>query len=242
MQRLEHLFVMRSYQGLYMDLDPWEWSQNQIRRNRVAEPLTTNLYERLLVEGDTYVDVGAHVGFSTLVARSLIGEKGKVIAIEPQPYNCAKILRNWGLNDFTNCIVCVCAATDHEGGVFLHDQPSTDRARLSLNGPSVPGDAAQAFWVATRRLDSVIYENGLLRIKILKIDVEGHELQVVRSLGETIAAVDNFVIEVWDAARDEYRQLAQLLTENGFRLRNIKGEPWQLGNELPELNLWASRV
>lgn len=235
------MFVTRVYRELYMDLDPWEWSQNQLRLQGKAEPLTTKLYERLLTAGDTYLDVGAHVGFYTLIARSIVGEKGKVVAIEPQPYNCAKILKNWHLNEFANCIVYVCAASDRECGVTLHDQPPEDRARLSLNGPSVPGDLPQRFWVATKRLDSVIQENEFSRIKLLKIDVEGHELNVVRSLGATIVAVENLVVEVWDPGRDEYRELVRMLRENGYTLRKVDGDHWQFGSNLPENNLWASR-
>src|ERR1700693_4603799 len=76
MARLENLFVTHLQCGLRMELDPWEWYQNQIRSNRSIEPLTIALFKRLLAPGDIYVDVGAHVGYHTLIARTLIGDSG----------------------------------------------------------------------------------------------------------------------------------------------------------------------
>jgi FkbM family methyltransferase len=225
-----------------MDLDPWEWSQNQIRREKIVEPLTISLFERLLTPGDTYGDVGSHVGFHTLIARSVVGGDGKVLAVEPQPYNCAKILRNWQLNGFSNCIVCVGAASDHDGTLVLHNQPSGDRSRLSVSAPSVPGDLPQRFCVLVRRLDRLMRENDLSRAKLIKIDAEGHELNVVKGLGSSIEAVENIIVEIWDPLREEYQELVQILKQHGFELRKVDGNPWLVLSELPEMNLWACRA
>jgi FkbM family methyltransferase len=241
MRRLENFFVLRVHRGLLMDLDPWEWSQNQIRRNKTGEPLTIRLFERLLTTSDTYVDVGSHVGFHTLIARSIVGGDGIVLAVEPQPYNCAKILRNWHLNGFSNCIVYVAAAGDHDGPLMLHNQPSSDRSRLSVSAPSIPGDLPQRFCVSVRRLDGLMRENDLARAKLLKIDAEGHELNVVKGLGNNIEAVENILVEIWDPLREEYQELVQILKQRGFELRKVDGSPWSAGNELPEMNLRACR-
>src|SRR5437870_1459108 len=73
---------------LVMELDPLEWTQIDLLRDGCIEPRTIALYESILRPGDVYMDVGAHVGFHTLMARSVIGREGRVIAVEPQPYNC----------------------------------------------------------------------------------------------------------------------------------------------------------
>jgi FkbM family methyltransferase len=241
MRRLENLFVARVHRGLLMDLDPWEWAQNQIRIHNIPEPLTIALIERLLTSGDTYIDVGAHIGFHTLIARSIVGGRGKVLAIEPQPYNCAKILRNWHLNSFADCTVCVSAASDRDGILILRNQPSSDRSRLSISGPSIAGDLPQRFCIMARRLDGLMRENEVLHAKLLKIDAEGHELNVLKGLGDSVELVDNIIVEMWDPVREEYQELTQLLRQQGFELRKVDGRPWSAGNDLPEMNLWASR-
>src|SRR5258705_12131660 len=88
-------FRFKGNYDFVMDLDPIDWIQSDLLRDGGLEPLTSALYGRLLRGGDRYVDVGAHIGFHTLIARHLIGETGLVIAVEPQPYNCQKLLSNW---------------------------------------------------------------------------------------------------------------------------------------------------
>lgn len=225
--------------NLQMELDPWEWTQNQIRREGTIEPLTTDVYRRLLTTGDVYVDVGAHVGFHTLIARHCVGPDGFVIAVEPQPYNCAKVLTNWRINNFSNLIVH-CAAVSNEGGfVTLHDQPAADRSRLSIVSASLPGDEPQRFRVPLVRLDEIIGDQKLQKIKLLKIDTEGHEWAAIEGLGEAIRKVDNFIIEIWDPTLPDYQKLIRHLKAHDYKLRTVDGDPWDERAPLNENNLWA---
>jgi hypothetical protein len=59
-----------------MELDPMEWTQSDLLRDGSIETLTSALYTKLLHDGDRYVDVGAHVGYHTLLARHCIGAEG----------------------------------------------------------------------------------------------------------------------------------------------------------------------
>src|SRR5881394_3532043 len=74
----------RVVHGLSMELNPLEWTEITLIRDGLIEPKTIALFDELLSVGDTYVDVGAHVGFHTLVARYRTGEAGTIIALEPQ--------------------------------------------------------------------------------------------------------------------------------------------------------------
>src|SRR5205085_7286263 len=65
--------VSQVIHGLKMELDPIEWTQSDLMVRGSIEPLTSALYGKLLRHGDVYVDVGAHVGFHTLIARHFIG-------------------------------------------------------------------------------------------------------------------------------------------------------------------------
>ncbi len=120
-----------------MFLDPLEWTQITLLSGQATEPKTAQLFERLLHPGDVYVDIGAHVGFLTLVARKCIGAEGQVIAVEPQPYNCEKILTNWQANSFENLVLHVAlAGAKSVAHVRLHNQSASDKARLSVALPS----------------------------------------------------------------------------------------------------------
>jgi FkbM family methyltransferase len=226
-----------------MQLDPLEWGQIELLSGYLAERRTAQLFGRLLQDGDTYVDVGAHVGFHTLVARRHLGDEGRVIAIDPQPYNCDKVNTNWRLNGFSNILVCIAAAGDRDGMIELPFQAATDRSRLSLCLPGV-NDQPQRFRVPLVRLDSLFGQLNCGRVRLLKIDVEGYELEVVRGLGRRIDQVDQIVAEVLDADAPSPRtlELTKMLQISDFTLKTVEGAPWLPGQKLAENNLWACRT
>jgi FkbM family methyltransferase len=228
--------------GIIMELDPQEWHQIDLLAKGTLEPKTINRFTDLLSQGGIYIDIGAHVGYHTLVARALVGASGKVVAIDPQPYNCDKILTNCRLNDFKNVTVYVAAAADRTGTVTLKTQPSNDKSRLTLceNGAR---DAGEPFVVPLVRLDAVVAEFKLERIDLLKIDVEGYELAVLRGLGAAISIVRNIIFEVLkDTPLDTASKIANHLAAAGFSLRTVDGYEWKPGQPCLENNVIASRI
>ena len=229
--------------GLLMELDPLEWTQISLIKDGCVEPLTTALYGKILSPGDTYIDVGAHVGFHTLIARHFIGDSGRVIAIEPQPYNCHKILTNWQSNNCTNILVYVAAVSNQNGTITLHNQSATDKARLSLCLEPV-NNQPQQFQVPLVRLDKVFKENNINQVKLLKIDVEGYELEAINGLNHYSDKVENIILEVLGTpakVTEKTSLLVETLQHLGYHLQTVEGKAWTLSDPLPESNLWASR-
>lgn len=233
--------VSRVGRGLVMELDPQEWLQIELRTCGCLEPKTTALFEKILRAGDTYVDVGAHVGYHALLARHLLGSGGRVVAIDPQPYNCARILGNAELNGFTNIVVVAAAVGDTDGFVTLNDQPRSDKARLTLVGAGV-NDQALRFMVPRITLQWLFQACGLQRVELLKIDVEGYEFDVLQGAGEALAAVGNLLFEVLPGCDPERsRTIERMLQGRGFGLFDVDGAPWQAGRPCVENNVWARR-
>jgi FkbM family methyltransferase len=226
--------------GLRMELDPQEWSQVDLRATGRLEPCTTALFDRLLRTGATYVDVGAHVGYHTLVARHLVGEGGRLIAIDPQPYNCDRLLTNAELNSFHNITVMAAAVGRTDGFVSLKNQSRNDRARLTLAGSGV-NDGPLSFVVPTISLLSLFKMHELECVDLLKIDVEGLELDVLQGAGDALASVRNIVLEILPDRRAETADaIDQLLRGFGFRLFDVQGGQWHPGRPCIENNVWAS--
>jgi FkbM family methyltransferase len=229
--------------GIVLDLDPLEWTQADILRDGGIEPLTTELYRKLLKRGDTYVDVGAHIGFHTLVARSYVGETGRVIAVEPQPYNCHKILTNWRANKFENLVLYIAAVGEGNGHVPLHAQDPTETSRLSLCLEPV-NDQPQVFQVPMMRLDRILQGQQIRHVRLLKIDVEGYELETLNGLGECSSMVENIILEVLETSSklsEKSEMLVETLRRLGYSLKSVDGKPWAQGRPLSENNLWATR-
>lgn len=223
--------------GVRMELDLAEWTQMQLLKQNWLEPRTLQLYKKLLQLGDIFVDVGAHVGFHSLIARQLIGPEGLVLAVEPQPYNAQKILENWRANNFTNLKMIIGAAGDKDGWVELNDQPMTDRTLLTLRNGGGKNEA-QRFEVPLVRLDSILQRHNIGPVKLLKLDVEGYENQVMEGLGQRLTDVANIVFEVLPEA-DHNAAATRLLHDQRFELRTVEDRKWQAGDPIPENNLWA---
>lgn len=227
--------------GLRMELDPQEWLQIHLLAGDLPEPATLDLFRALLRPGDVCIDVGAHVGFLTLSAAKCVTSTGRVIAIEPQPYNCDRILTNSQANGLDNIVVVMAAAGDTDGFVRLHNQKRNDKARLSLAGGGV-SDVSTLFETPVVRIDSVVERHDLKRVRLLKIDVEGFEREVFDGARATLARTDNVVFEClpeMDASVLE--SLVALLTAEGFTLQQVDGTPWIVGGSLIEQNVWATR-
>ncbi len=146
------------------------------------------------------------------------------------------------LNDFLRHILTICAAVgDHDGFVQLPMQTERDRARLSLHqvGPNAQSALVE---VPVMRLDTFLASRDIVAIQLLKIDVEGYELEVLNGIGECLTSCSNIVPELLDAtSADKNRAVVDLLRAAGFTLNDVRGEPWQWGMPLPKRNLWAAR-
>jgi FkbM family methyltransferase len=234
--------AVRVIHDIRMELDPTEWTQLQLIKRNWLEPATIALYEKLLRPGDVFVDVGAHVGFHSLVARKAIGSDGLVLAVEPQPYNASRILANWRANGWTNLNLYVAAAGNRNGTVWLHDQAADDRSVLSLL-PGKGKNRAQRYQVPLRRLEDIMAEAEVPSVRVLKIDVEGLELEVLEGMGPRLRCADNIIFEFLQAPgrETEDRRLLDFLRDHGFDLLTIRGEAWAPGDEIPERNLRARR-
>jgi FkbM family methyltransferase len=143
-----------------------------------SEPAVQQVLSELVTPGMVVFDVGANVGFLTLIAARLVGGNGRVIAFEPVPRNAACIARNLSLNRFANVTVRTEAlgATDGSAPFLLSTEPTW--GRLASLG-SIPCDAAGETSVTVRRLDGLLAREEVPPPDLIKIDVEGAELDVL---------------------------------------------------------------
>jgi len=220
--------------SLRMILDPYEWIQQEIILKGCIEPITTDLIQRLLSAGDVFVDVGAHVGHHSLIAAQAVGAAGVVIAIDPQPYNADRIGQNALLNGMSQIEVLNAAALDKDSFDSFPFQTARDRARFAISGS--PNDTLVFFNCPVRRLDGILTCRKIRKVRVLKIDVEGFEFQVLKGLGERISDCDHIIFENLPG---HGKEAVGLLQDHGFKLRSVNGNPFDPNGSLPEGNVWA---
>jgi FkbM family methyltransferase len=176
------------------------------------EPSETRLVTELLLPGDVFVDVGAHVGWFTTIAARCVGPDGQVIACEPYPENAAALRKNLALNGMQNVLVVESALGDQPG--TLHLRKGSDSGAVTALDWSTGGDED----VPMTTLNDMVSSVGA--INLLKIDVEGWESHVLRGGAETLRRTANVLIEINRPALEEAAsspgELFDFLRSTGF--------------------------
>jgi FkbM family methyltransferase len=135
--------------------------------------------------GATFVDVGANIGVFTALGASMVGPKGRVVAVEPIARNAELIERACQSNGFDHVRVIRAAASDRAGTLELRTEATTSNAAT----PAAAGERLRAETGATVRVPSVALDDelaGLDRLDLIKLDVAGMEPRVLRGLARTI--------------------------------------------------------
>lgn len=145
------------------------------------EPHVAAIFRRFVKEGDVVVDIGANIGFFSLLAAKLVGQPGRVVAIEPNPSNCRLIEASRIENGFTQLQLHALAAGLNNGILALHSSYSNGSvARVSNNiGTLMRSEIVQAM-----RLDDLLQ---LERLDFVKIDVEGFEFDALAGFKKHLA-------------------------------------------------------
>ncbi|MEU6959244.1 FkbM family methyltransferase [Streptomyces chrestomyceticus] len=146
----------------------------------VWEPHLTRWLERRLRPGDVFVDVGANIGYYSLLASRLVGEKGAVVALEASPDFHRVLRKQVAINGCGNVRAVNAAISDREEMLTFILASSHNMGANSI----VPyaGEAESTFEVAAQPLSDVLSTDELARARVIKIDVEGAEGSVVRGL------------------------------------------------------------
>lgn len=147
-------------------------------------PMETALVRACLVPGDTFVDVGANLGYFALLGAACVGPAGRVLAVEPDPRMAAALRENLALNRAGQVRVVEAAAGEREGSALLAgyaDRSGNWGASTLLRDR--PGDGP-SFPVRCASLDRLLDEAAIDRVALVKVDVEGAESQVLRGMAE----------------------------------------------------------
>jgi FkbM family methyltransferase len=145
-------------------------------------------------EGDTVIDIGAHIGRYTITSSKQVGSTGKVVAIEADPDNFQLLKRNIALNNLTNVLPLHYAVFSTRTRMKLYEQSASakynsimlTRAR-TMNYVEVNADT----------LDSILEQNRINQVNWIKIDVEGAEFEVLKGSNKTLSSNDiSLLVEI----------------------------------------------
>jgi FkbM family methyltransferase len=188
---------------------------------------TQDLLVRRVPRGGVVYDIGANVGFFTLLTSRLVGPAGSVYAFEPLPANLELLRRHLALNRSANVTVFAAAASDRDGHARFEGAGSTGRLSAEENGEA--GDRE----VPTVRLDGLVARGELKPPAVVKLDVEGAELAVLQGMETLLATVRPILLVEfhgrWIGNVDVDTACRELLKRSGYELtrvgRTVLAEP-----------------
>jgi FkbM family methyltransferase len=195
------------------------------------EPQETALVRSILQPGMSFVDVGANWGYYTLLAASLVGAKGRVLSLEPDPRLFPILQENVTRSELHQVTVLQLAAADEPGILTLagyaEEGDNYGISRIILNQ-----DAQESiFQVNSDSLDRIFQRHELSSVDLVKMDIEGAEAFALAGLAESLAErkVKRLLLELHPVQLAEHGSgvgaVIQKLHDAGYRAWTIDHSP-----------------
>jgi FkbM family methyltransferase len=154
-----------------------------------AEAEVQAILRQCLHPGGVFLDLGANVGFFTVLGARLVGPEGRVYAIEPLAEMAEAVRCNARLNGFSQVEVFEAAVADREGQELLVEGASPLEGHLGAPGRATPHRA-----VRVTTVDALTRRRGVRAPTVVKMDVEGAEERAVQGMRETLMVAKPIVI------------------------------------------------
>lgn len=183
-----------------------------------------------LKPGDTFVDIGSHFGYFTLLASRICGDNGRVIAVEAMPETFAQLQRNVAVNNLSNVSALNHAASDVRRTLSFQDYGIVASSLNTAHKPrgDVSAASARTIMVEAIPVDELLLGHDIPPIKVVKIDAESSEYEILVGMRQIIARHKPTIItEIGGGGEDEDARIARmvsLLEGFGYRPHHYDGQ------------------
>ncbi|MBB3057093.1 FkbM family methyltransferase [Mucilaginibacter gotjawali] len=226
--------------GKLLQLSTREYMCHEIIFSGSYEPLTLSLCDDLLKNGGVCIDIGANIGFHSIHLSFI--ENLKIYAIEPYFLSFQKLLSNIYLNKAKNIIPVNIGLSDKDSfGYLVNPSPANSGTFQVVDNSN--DDLSYLIRLGT--LSEIVKHYNLPSIDLMKIDVEGFEMNVFKGFfGQNLVKPKNIIMEFSDLTeRTGYKkeEVYNYIIDQGYEAYNVLGDKFRLGDDYPEANLWFRR-
>lgn len=191
--------ILQTNHGFLMKIDPSKDAGVELSlfQTGTYEKGTLYFIASYLNRGDCFVDVGANIGLMSIFASQCVGNPGKILAFEAHPETHQLLQENIALNHVKNIENFNFALGNEAGKATIYDNWNVNRGGSSL---VIHSENSTGFEVDVKTLDEVIQND--FQPKMIKIDVEGFEFQVLKGAVNTIKNSKPILIIEFSVSRD----------------------------------------
>ncbi|QDV82915.1 FkbM family methyltransferase [Stieleria magnilauensis] len=224
-RRRKFRFRTEIRQGILVEGVSTDYIQQRLFFFGVWEPYLTAWLEEILEPGDIFVDVGANIGYYSLLSSKLVGDHGCVIAVEASPEIYQLLKLHIELNAISNIRPHNVAATDSRKRLCVIPGPSTNIGKTNVGEVAIGGVPIQG--VPLSELLSGIRVDA---IKAIKIDVEGAEFSVLTGLQSVLGRLPDsamLIVEISPELQEDGKRSATELID---LMQSFGFNPYVIGN------------
>jgi FkbM family methyltransferase len=195
---------------------PWhkDFTIGFMLRGGIVEQAVSDAAERILQKDDVVFDIGANLGYTAVHFADLVGSQGKVFAFEPDPELATRLEIVQDLNSLPQLVVRREAVSRERGQAqfFIGEESYLGR----LADSSEVGTSNRLITVSTMSVDRLVADEGIARVALVKIDVEGGELNVLYGMSETLRRHKPMLLIEFHSSELEERGIS-FLKERGYQ-------------------------
>ena len=203
--RVRHKVIRLPQLRLKVDLKDYAVGR-KLFFEHIWEPYESALFLKQLHAGMNVLDIGAHIGYYALHAARAVGKTGHVFAFEPAPENFALLSENVRLNHLQKILTVENLAVSDRAQTLVMSLSNTNTGDHRIYATNQDDDALfnknaprATHQVQAIAMDEYLKTKNVARIDVIKMDVQGAEMQVLRGMCETLRANPNVILffEYW---------------------------------------------
>ncbi|MDR0581009.1 MAG: FkbM family methyltransferase [Holosporaceae bacterium] len=248
--RMKKPVVMKWMSNLLLRIHP----NNEVFRalfvRGIYDPNLVVVINALLSKVGVFLDVGANMGYISLLASKVIGVGGHIYALEPCSRDFARLLDNINLNSLRGIISVYQLAISDKSGVEELLIAAEERSSLNTLGSEIPVKGVEAIGkekVRVTTIDEFVKEKKIRKVDVVKLDIEGSELKALEGARKTImqhrpAIVLGHNRSALKACNSDYSELQKILAEMGYCVYVIVEKPTFVLVRAPDLSKVDARI
>jgi len=204
----------------------WE---NPLEAEKHISQSQVDFYKAFLKKGDFVIDIGAHIGDSTIPMALAVGKEGTVLGFDPNPYIYKILEKNASLNkELTNIVPLQLAIATHEGDFYYSSSEATYNnggiAETQQNRHGKYGLNEKVKGVNLEHFLNESYPEQLKKLALIKIDTEGYDTEIIKSIAPLLKKYKpNLIFECFPKlSRTERQSLYDLVSDMGYALNYVE--------------------